>query len=827
MTLNSFQTPGVYLKGLETETLQPFLSAITGFVGIAQRGPLNVPQPIRNWAEFPEVFGGFVPYSHLAESVYGFFLNGGEKCYVVRIADTTDRTSENIPDTCKRVDLLRKASNTEVELITDENARETIRIEAINEGSWGNEIQVEVHSESSKNIDLTKLTEPTQTSGKIIKVDCVYDFSKGGKIRITHKDNPLIKRSYTIDSINETNGAIILKEQIQELFPKDSVVSGPGFRLFCVYNNRRETFDNLSMNPENLNYFVDIINGDPSISSYIERARKGYSILIHVEHIRDGATGRSRFKPKTRPAQPGEGHYKIDRGGEGCVYAHNTLKDGSGNDSIIVSARVKGRKGNNLFVSASAFTTKTALRIPAQKGGNRNTVTVENIQGFRANDILSIISSDNPSITEDATIINVREEHILDLDRNLTHEYPLGSGLKVRDRFTILVKRDEGLETIEKFYNLSMDSTDNTHYFKKIINQGLNSGSPGKKISASEYICVDEAVSIANPPKEGEEIQLNGGRYPGEIDYRYYTGYEDGGSYFVPPENTEKQLLGLAAFEVIDEISLVAIPDLNWITLQDDFISAQNHLLYHCQKMGERFALLDPMWGAKPGDIVSWPLNFSNLQRSKFGALYYPWLLGIVEGEKRQIPPSGFIAGIIAQTDRKDGINKAPANVKIKGIVDVETHIDQTMQDEMNSLRINCIRKFENGAIKVWGARTLSPELKGLYINVRRVLLYVIKTLSKSLLWTVFEPNTSDLWKRIESTLYSFFLTMISKGMTASPIPEEAFYVKCNEETNTRETIESGQVNAEVGVALTAPAEFIVITVRKTPESLNIVEEEI
>jgi len=232
MRASTFRTPGLYLRGLETEGLAPLLSAVTGFVGVAERGPLNLPQPLRNWGEFLEVFGGFVPYSNLPDSVLAFFLNGGEKCYVVRVADTKNRSEENIPDKCKRLVPLGKASN----VLKDENDDETIRIKAINEGIWANRVEIEVCSKSSQDIDLTTLVESTEPNGKVIKVDCVYDFSRGEKIWITHRDKQFIKRSYEIhsatNSIDETNGSVTLTKKIQESFPKDSVVSGQGFRLF-------------------------------------------------------------------------------------------------------------------------------------------------------------------------------------------------------------------------------------------------------------------------------------------------------------------------------------------------------------------------------------------------------------------------------------------------------------------------------------------------------------------------------------------------------------------------------------------------------------------
>ena len=110
MNQRGYQTPGVYVQSRDTDSAVPLSSAITGFVGIAERGPLNVPQAIQNWGEFTQVFGGLLRYAHLAHSVFGFFLNGGEQCFVVRVGDTAE---EETPQDCLRLEPLTAASNAE------------------------------------------------------------------------------------------------------------------------------------------------------------------------------------------------------------------------------------------------------------------------------------------------------------------------------------------------------------------------------------------------------------------------------------------------------------------------------------------------------------------------------------------------------------------------------------------------------------------------------------------------------------------------------------------------------------------------------------------
>lgn len=265
------------------------------------------------------------------------------------------------------------------------------------------------------------------------------------------------------------------------------------------------------------------------------------------------------------------------------------------------------------------------------------------------------------------------------------------------------------------------------------------------------------------------------------------------------------------------------------------FINAQRDLLKHCAKMGERFALLDPSQNATPQEVSEWPQNFPEKELQKFGALYYPWVYATFETHERPVPPSGLMAGVTAYSDILNGVHKAPANAVVKGAFDLgvlvngefqNTAVDREVQNDLNSEGVNCLRKFESGAIRIHGARTLSLDPASRYVNIRRIVLSVVKELSRNMLWTVFEPNDPTLWKRIETSLTRFFQSMLAKGMTASNRPSEAFFVKCSSETNPVEQVQKGQIVAEVGIALLAPAEFIILTAKRTPENLRVIEEE-
>ena len=83
----TYLSPGVYVEEVESgaRPLEGVGTAVAAFVGLAETGPFNQPTLVSNWTAFADTFGGFVPGSYLARSVYGYFMNGGGNCYVVRI----------------------------------------------------------------------------------------------------------------------------------------------------------------------------------------------------------------------------------------------------------------------------------------------------------------------------------------------------------------------------------------------------------------------------------------------------------------------------------------------------------------------------------------------------------------------------------------------------------------------------------------------------------------------------------------------------------------------------------------------------------------------
>ncbi|MBI1298810.1 phage tail sheath family protein [bacterium] len=282
---------------------------------------------------------------------------------------------------------------------------------------------------------------------------------------------------------------------------------------------------------------------------------------------------------------------------------------------------------------------------------------------------------------------------------------------------------------------------------------------------------------------------------------------------------------GLQTLEPFDEFDLVCIPDIFWTpeTRPDADWSTQfemqNLLLRHCDQTGDRFALLDGRPGADDAAILA--------QRSQFtgenGALYHPWVR-VADGPPNGIvPPCGHVAGVIARTDFSVGVHRAPANQDLLGVVDLAVNLNDERQGPLNEAHVNCLRAFPRRGIRVWGARTLSQSPLWTYVNVRRIFLTAGRWIERNMTNVVFEPNTPKLWGQIVRDLTVYFTQLLEEGALAGRSTGEAFYVKCDAETNPPELREEGVVVTEIGLAAAVPAEFIVVRIIHGPAGVRII----
>ncbi|MEO1615000.1 MAG: phage tail sheath subtilisin-like domain-containing protein [Planctomycetota bacterium] len=269
----------------------------------------------------------------------------------------------------------------------------------------------------------------------------------------------------------------------------------------------------------------------------------------------------------------------------------------------------------------------------------------------------------------------------------------------------------------------------------------------------------------------------------------------------------------LVEFERVDEIAIVAAPGITEKTKQEA-------ILTHCNATGDRFGILD----GNPAFDVDDPSGIKNgVGATDRGAIYYPYIQvanrhrDFADGDPKRlfVPPSGHVAGIYARVDAERGVHKAPANEVVLGAVGLQRLVSHNEQSNLNDPEgINVIRDF-SGNIRVWGARTIGGEGADgeTYINVRRLLLFLAESIDQSTAFAVFEPNSPPLWSKITRTVNAFLTNVWRDGALFGNTPEQAFFVKCDEETNPPEVRDLGQVITEIGVAPVKPAEFVIFRI--------------
>lgn len=316
--------------------------------------------------------------------------------------------------------------------------------------------------------------------------------------------------------------------------------------------------------------------------------------------------------------------------------------------------------------------------------------------------------------------------------------------------------------------------------------------------------------NLAEPKqKKGEASQKNGDKAAEKADEPIsHAKYE-----VKNPDNIAKLIIGkdegvgkksgLHLFDEIQDISLICAPGVT-----DP--AAQDAILTHCEKNRFRFAVLDSPETLE-GGIDTMPMPRDSIM----GAYYFPWvqMYDMAADQNIYVPPSGGICGVYGRVDSTRGVHKAPANELFKTALGLKYNLTDAEQEMLNPKGINCIRDFPGRGIRVWGARTISSNPEWRYVNVRRLFCMVEQSLQNGTNWVVFEPNTRDLWKKITRNITAFLLNIWKSGALFGSTPEEAFYVRCDDELNPPESIDAGYVTIELGLAPAKPAEFVVFRV--------------
>lgn len=391
-----------------------------------------------------------------------------------------------------------------------------------------------------------------------------------------------------------------------------------------------------------------------------------------------------------------------------------------------------------------------------------------------------------------------------------------------------------------------------------------------------EPIAVDDLAVDASQPSGLDvdpfrTISLSGGR-DGLMSLEPGDFY---GEPFLPDDNAVvvgRKRRGMRVLEGVDEIAMLAVPDAQPRPIElhpfqppppcipdpcvdeepppavtfaprvpeqppmfgdDALFRIQSELVLQCERLGYRFALLDPPFdsahGSLPGirAVLDWRARFD----SAFAALYFPWVrvvdpLRPGSGALRSIPPCGYVAGGAAATDLAIGVHKAPANRAVGFAHDASLNLSDEHHGTLNSCGVNAIRISAAGGLRVLGARTVSSDPDWRYVNVRRLMSMIEKALESGLQWVVFEPNGFLTRARVTMSVTLFLLSLHEAGMLAGGAPEESFLVRCDLDNNPQAQRDLGELLVEFSVAPAKPFEFVVVRVGRVGGALEVSEVE-
>lgn len=280
---------------------------------------------------------------------------------------------------------------------------------------------------------------------------------------------------------------------------------------------------------------------------------------------------------------------------------------------------------------------------------------------------------------------------------------------------------------------------------------------------------------------------------------------------------------GLNLLDEVDIFNLLCIPPYN----SSDETSVPVYAKAISYSAGRRaMVIVDPpsTWTNK--DVAKKGMNSSPpfMTLKDNAILYFPRILSpdpVQEYRDETFVPCGAIAGIIATTDSNRGVWKSPAGIdtNLMGVTDLQVHLTNAENGELNPLGINCLMNKPGIGSVVWGARTMvgadirTDQWK--YLSVRRMAFYIEESLYRGTQWVVFEPNDEPLWSQIRLNVGAFMQDLFRKGAFQGSTPKEAYLVKCDHETTTQNDIDRGIVNIVVGFAPLKPAEFVVIQIKQ------------
>jgi phage tail sheath protein FI len=466
------------------------------------------------------------------------------------------------------------------------------------------------------------------------------------------------------------------------------------------------------------------------------------------------------------------------------------------------------------FAANLANTYTSGTITPADPVPGQTRVRVDDTTGIEPGSYVSLSQGSGGSLVTETLVVGAVEKitKALTFSTPLKNAYPAGGGNVgvVTQEFTLVVSNSVTVP------NLSMDPRHSRYVLNVLKSPDVASG-------LSIRVSLPPVPNPTPPPKNLPAVLAA-------------TNLANGADENLAGINAIDYHAALDALARVDDVTMVCVPD-----AADDPIT-QNAVVAHCERMQDRFAILDPASTAvvlpAPGTTQTsiliqlqgdgTPNNPGLASTRGYAALYFPRVVishPVIPNQKLTIPPSGHLAGLFARTDNNRGVWKAPANDVLANVLAVEQVLSDDEQGPLNEQNVNVIRFFKGRGVVVWGARTTSPSGQWRYVSSRRFMIFAEKSVQRATQFAVFEPNEPALWQTIKREVNEFLNGLWHQGALFGVTASQAFRVKVDAELNPPEVRALGQLVIEVVVVLAFPAEYVVFRVIQDPTGATLSEK--
>ncbi len=463
--------------------------------------------------------------------------------------------------------------------------------------------------------------------------------------------------------------------------------------------------------------------------------------------------------------------------------------------SLAITASSKGAWGNGIIIEVRpASLAQTPIEKVIGAATTSKQYKLKNKNGFYKG---AIVEFDNGTKKQYSRIAAMQDDlvtlsdHLTGDDGVIDPKYVLATC-----EFSLIVSYGDQQEV---FPNLSMNPDVPNYFMTQINNRSAYISASSPYSAASDFTRTDPFDMPTNKTIQDKIVgirmsQGSDGTVAGMTP-----------SDFIGQDKGPGKRTGIEAFKDIGDVNIMAVPGIT-------DVNVQLALIAHCEKLGDRFAVLDL---AENIQSVTDCQAARKIYSSSYAALYHPWIQSFdpLVKQNSYMPPSGAVIGVYARSDKEVGVHKAPANEEIKDATDLKYRLTKEEQGMLNPNGVNLIRVFPGRGIRVWGARTLTDDGLWKYVNVRRLFIYLETSINRATHWVAFEVNDAPLWARVRQTIVQFLTDVWRSGALAGSTAEEAFFVKCDRTTMSPGDIGNGKLICVIGVAPVKPAEFVIFRI--------------